>query len=316
MPLRRSANCGKGNQKSAWWRDASRISRGWATAYDRGVSFAFVKGHGTRNDFVVLPDLDGTVHGDLEPEVVAALCDRRAGLGSDGVLRVLRGDVDGGADWFMDYRNADGSVSQMCGNGIRVFARYLVDAGLVDPGSLDGPLPVDTRDGIKLVTFCDDGEISVDMGNPKVGGEVTVSVDGVALTARRVDTGNPHAVVFVADLADAGELARSPYFCGVEYPEGVNIEFVVRRGPGQVAMRVFERGVGETWSCGTGACAAVAAAVVVDAETSGDGSGSPDLPSSYAVEVPGGRLAVTWDTDDHLHLKGPAVLVASGTWST
>ena len=99
------------------------------------VSFPYVKGHGTRNDFVVLPDLDGSVHGDLDPAVVVALCDRRAGLGADGVLRVLRGDLDGGADWFMDYRNADGSVSEMCGNGVRVFARYLADAGLVDPGA-------------------------------------------------------------------------------------------------------------------------------------------------------------------------------------
>jgi len=99
------------------------------------VSFPFVKAHGTGNDFVVLPDLDGSVHGDLDPAVVAALCDRRRGIGADGVLRVLRGR-DGAAPWFMDYRNADGSVAEMCGNGVRVFARYLVEAGLVDPGSL------------------------------------------------------------------------------------------------------------------------------------------------------------------------------------
>ncbi len=272
------------------------------------MSFPFVKGHGTRNDFVVLPDLDGTVHGDLQPEVVAALCDRRAGVGADGVLRVLHGDVDGGADWFMDYRNADGSVSEMCGNGIRVFARYLADAGLVDVNTLDGPLPVDTRDGIKLVTFCDDGEISVDMGNPKVGGPVTVSVDGHVHEALKVDMGNPHAVVFVDALDGVGELAHSPYFCIEEYPAGVNIEFVVRRGDRDLAMRVFERGVGETWSCGTGACAIVAAAALQEA-------GRAELPTSYAVEVPGGQLTVTWGADDHIHLKGSAVLVASGTWT-
>ena len=172
------------------------------------MSFPFVKGHGTSNDFVVLPDLDGSVHGDLEPHVVAALCDRRAGIGADGVLRVLHGDVDGGAEWFMDYRNADGSVSEMCGNGIRVFARYLADSGLVDAESLDGPLAIDTRDGIKLATFCDDGEISVDMGTPKVAGEVTVSVDGAVRSGRKVDMGNPHAVVLVDALADAGELRQ------------------------------------------------------------------------------------------------------------
>jgi diaminopimelate epimerase len=280
------------------------------------VSFPFVKGHGTRNDFVVLPDLDGSVHADLEPHVVSALCDRRAGVGADGVLRVLRGDVDGGAEWFMDYRNADGSVSEMCGNGIRVFARYLADSGLVDVAALDGPLAIDTRDGIKLATFCDDGEISVDMGTPKVAGDVTVSVEGRPLAARKVDMGNPHAVVSVSDLRDAGALARSPISCADEYPEGVNVEFVATlEGERHVAMRVFERGVGETWSCGTGACAVVAAAVMGEIGQRDDGPAGPDLPAAYTVEVPGGTLTVTWGTDDHIHLKGPAVLVASGTWT-
>ncbi len=293
------------------------------------MSFPFLKGHGTHNDFVVLPDLDGTVHGDLAPDVVAALCDRRGGIGADGVLRVLRGDVDGGADWFMDYRNADGSVSEMCGNGIRVFARYLAEAGLVDVAGLTTPLPIDTRDGIKLVTFCEDGEISVDMGNPKVGGDVTVSVEGRAMSARKVDMGNPHAVVVVDDLASVGDLVHSPYFCGEEYPDGVNIEFVVRVGDRHLAMRVFERGSGETWSCGTGACAVVAAAVTADAEAGGRvpardsaasdggviGAREAMLPASYRVDVPGGSLTVTWDVDDHIHLKGPAVLVATGTWT-
>jgi diaminopimelate epimerase len=278
------------------------------------VSFPFVKGHGTRNDFVVLPDLDGSVHGDLEPHVVTALCDRRAGIGGDGVLRVLRGDVDGGAEWFMDYRNADGTVSEMCGNGIRVFARYLADSGLVDAGSLDGPLAIDTRDGIKLATFCNDGEISVDMGTPKVAGEVTVSVDGAVRSGRKVDMGNPHAVVLVDALADAGELRHPPIFDAADYPDGVNVEFVESRGPRHVGMRVFERGVGETWSCGTGACAVVAAAVVDEAERRGGAAGL-DLPASYAVDVNGGTLTVTWGSDDHIHLKGPAELVASGTWT-
>ncbi|MFY9916574.1 MAG: diaminopimelate epimerase [Nocardioidaceae bacterium] len=271
------------------------------------MNFPFVKGHGTHNDFVVLPDLDGTVHGDLAPDVVAALCDRRGGIGADGVLRVLRGDVDGGADWFMDYRNADGSVSEMCGNGIRVFARYLAEAGLVDVAGLTAPLPIDTRDGIKLVTFCDDGEISVDMGNPKVAGDVTVSLNGHAMPGRKVDMGNPHAVLAVDDLASLGELSHSPIFCSAEYPDGVNVEFVVRRGDRHLAMRVFERGSGETWSCGTGACAVVAAAISADP--------GADLPQSYRLDVPGGTLTVTWDNDDHIHLKGDAVLVASGTWT-
>ena len=206
------------------------------------MSFPYVKGHGTRNDFVVLPDLDGSVHGDLDPAVVVALCDRRAGLGADGVLRVLRGDLDGGADWFMDYRNADGSVSEMCGNGVRVFARYLADAGLVDPAALDGPLAIDTRDGIKQVTYCDDGEISVDMGRPTLGGPVRIGVEGREYDAWAVDMGNPHAVAFVDSLDGVGALTEQPAFAEADFPHGVNIEFVVRRGPDEVAMRVHERG--------------------------------------------------------------------------
>ncbi|MDX6309585.1 MAG: diaminopimelate epimerase [Nocardioidaceae bacterium] len=266
------------------------------------MRFPFVKGHGTRNDFVVLPDPDGTTHGDLDPALVRQVCDRRSGIGADGVLRVLRGDVDGGADWFMDYRNADGTVSQTCGNGIRVFARYLADAGLIDPAR---PLAVDTRDGIKSVEFCDDGEVSVDMGRPQVGLPVKVAVDGLVLDAISVDMGNPHAVVFVESLADAGALQAAPGYDTADFPDGVNVEFVVRRGTRALAFRVFERGVGETQSCGTGACAVVAAAE--------HRSGEPG--TTYRVDVPGGTLTVTRGEDDHLHLKGPAVIVADGVWT-
>jgi diaminopimelate epimerase len=267
------------------------------------VNFPFVKGHGTRNDFVVLPDLDGSIHGDLDPEFVRRICDRRSGIGADGVLRVLRGDVDGGASWFMDYRNADGSVSEMCGNGVRVFARYLASAGLVDPAE---PLAVDTRDGIKDVVFCADGEISVDMGAPKVGSFVKVEAAGRAFDALSVRMGNPHAVAFVDGLADAGELLDAPGYAEHDFPDGVNVEFAVRRQPAELAMRVFERGVGETQSCGTGACAVAAAARHL-----ADGGAA----SSYTVEVSGGRLTVRFDDRGHAHLQGPAVLVAEGSWT-
>ncbi|MFC7504663.1 diaminopimelate epimerase, partial [Nocardioides sp. GCM10030258] len=134
--------------------------------------YVFLKGHGTENDFVLLPDHDGSIHGDLDPARVRALCDRRAGIGGDGVLRVIRSvvtpDAAGqNAEWFMDYRNADGSVSEMCGNGIRVFGRHLALAGLADPST---PVPVATRDGVKVLTFAGgaaNGEITVDMGTPK-----------------------------------------------------------------------------------------------------------------------------------------------------
>ena len=259
-------------------------------------SYPFLKGHGTENDFVLLPDHDGTVHGDLDPERVRALCDRRAGIGGDGVLRVLR--REGG--WFMDYRNADGSLSEMCGNGIRVFGLHLVQEGLADPTQ---PLEVDTRDGIKVLTF-DGDQITVDMGTPQVLGDTEVAVPGHTWTATHVDVGNPHAVAFVDDLADAGPLVAAPTHDTGVYPAGVNVEFVVRRGPQHVAMRVHERGSGETRSCGTGACAVMVAAAVTD--------GAP-RDTAYRIDLPGGTLSVTWTADDRVLMTGPAQIVARGT---
>jgi len=270
------------------------------------MTFPWLKGHGTENDFVLLPDHDGSLHGDLESTFVADLCDRRRGIGADGVLRIIRSSVlgvEGDAEWFMDYRNADGSVSEMCGNGIRVFARHLVDAGLVDG---DHPVPIGTRDGIKTVTV-DGPLVSVDMGVPELGATSKVRVAGQAWEAQDVRTGNPHAVVQVDSLADAGSLLDEPDFDRGTYPEGVNIEFVVRRGEQHIAMRVHERGSGETRSCGTGACAAAVATMVADGVT---------RPVTYCVDVPGGRLDVTWTVDGHMVLSGPAEIVASGdmTW--
>lgn len=260
--------------------------------------YEFLKGHGTENDFVLLPDHDGTVHGDLDPERVRALCDRRAGIGGDGVLRVVRD----GDRWFMDYRNSDGSTSEMCGNGIRVFARHLVEEGLADRSA---PIPIGTRDGVKTLTV--DGDlVTADMGTPVVLGETEVGVPGHTWVARHVDMGNPHAVAFVDSLDDAGTLLEAPEHDPATYPHGVNVEFVVRRGERHVAMRVHERGSGETRSCGTGACAVMVAAAVAD----GLGPGS-----AYRVDVPGGTLTVTWTEDDHVLLTGPAVVVARGTTS-
>lgn len=273
---------------------------------ERPISaYAFLKGHGTENDFVLLPDHDGTVHGDLSPERMAArvraLCDRRAGIGGDGVLRVVR-DED---RWFMDYRNSDGSLSEMCGNGIRLFARYLVDEGLADPSA---PIPVGTRDGVKLLTVSG-AEITADMGTPRLLGETEVGVAGHTWPARHVDMGNPHAVAFVDSLdADGpvGTLLEAPEHDPATYPHGVNVEFVVRRGERHVAMRVHERGSGETRSCGTGACAVMVAAAAAD----GLGPGS-----TYRVDVPGGTLTVTWTPEGRVLLTGPAVVVARGTTS-
>ncbi|GHH81935.1 diaminopimelate epimerase [Streptomyces capitiformicae] len=280
---------------------------------------AFLKGHGTENDFVIVPDPDNVI--DLSPAAVAALCDRRAGIGGDGVLHVVRSaahpeakELAAEAEWFMDYRNGDGSIAEMCGNGVRVFARYLQHAGHV----AEGDLTVATRGGVKRVHIAKAasvsgsaaGDITVGMGRARLPeGDVTVSVGEHSWPARNVNMGNPHAVAFVDDLADAGDLYAAPPFSPASaYPDGVNVEFVVDRGPRHVAMRVHERGSGETRSCGTGACAVA----VATARRDGTDPAVTGTPSTYTVDVPGGTLVITERPDGEIEMTGPAVIVAEG----
>jgi diaminopimelate epimerase len=283
----------------------------------------FLKGHGTENDFVLLPDHDGA-QGPPSPALVRALCDRHAGLGADGVIRVVRTDATDDpaavaardeAEWFMDYRNSDGSLSEMCGNGVRVLGRYLVTrAG----ASYDGPLAIATRGGTKVLAFEDgpDGPITVDMGAPVVGGSTWVALGERRWEASTVSMGNPHAVAFLGPSATLDALSAPglplspPSYDESVYPDGVNVELVVEVGESHVALRVHERGSGETRSCGTGACAVMVAAALRD------GRDPRDAPA-YTVDVPGGRLQVTWERDDsgeRVLMTGPAVLVAEGNW--
>ncbi len=284
---------------------------------------AFTKGHGTGNDFVIIADPDGEL--DLSADQVAALCDRHFGIGADGVLRVVRSTAitegaaslaeEPAAEWFMDYRNADGSIAEMCGNGVRVFAHYLVRAGLasIDAGST---LPIGTRAGVRDVTSSANG-YQVDLGRWHLTGvDPLAKARGldVARPGLGIDVGNPHVVVA---LASEDELAGLE----LEYiPEldpapaaGANIEFVVpgepliRDGIGHVTMRVFERGVGETLSCGTG----VAATALAVRHWAGERA-----PHNWQVEVPGGALGVRMfpaEDGEHVALSGPAQLVYSGT---
>ncbi|ASW54138.1 diaminopimelate epimerase [Plantactinospora sp. KBS50] len=288
----------------------------------------FTKGHGTGNDFVIIPDPQGRLT--LTPELVAGLCDRRFGLGADGVLRVVRsaGHPEAAryadeAEWFMDYRNADGSLAEMCGNGARVFVRYLLTHGL----AAEPAPPVATRAGVVRTRVDGDG-VCVQMSRPRVYGGSTAEVGGRRLAGSAVDVGNPHLVcplpagIALADL----DLTRPPGFDPVLFAAGVNVEFVepaegsagvpegsagVPDGAGgapadpHVRMRVHERGSAETLSCGTGACA-VAAVVLRQA---GRDTGT------VTVDVPGGRLVVTVE-ETSCWLSGPAVLVASGEIDT
>ena len=268
------------------------------------MGIPFLKGHGTENDFVLLPDLDATL--DLTAARVRALCDRRAGIGADGVLRVVPAKAvdDRPADvaddvWFMDYRNGDGSIAEMCGNGVRVFARYLVDAGLVR----EAEFPVGSRAGVREVVVDEHGDVAVDMGRARVTGTSLATVAGGSVAGFAVDVGNPHLVCVVegADKLAALDLTVPPLHDPNVFPDGVNIEFVVVEAPDRLRMRVHERGVGETRSCGTGTVAAVAGVLHGQGRSSG----------AATVDVPGGRVRVTVEPG-HATLAGPAVFVARG----
>ena len=276
----------------------------------------FAKGHGTQNDFIVLPDVLARL--DLVPDAVAALCDRRRGLGADGVLRVTTAEAAVGAgvldrlpdgvdssDWFMDYRNADGSTAQMCGNGVRVFAHYLRVSGLEDRdefvvGSLAGPRPV-------VVHRADDvsADITVDMGKANRLGTGAATVGGRRLTGMVVNVGNPHLACLVQDLTDDGlralDVGSPVEFDHAQFPEGVNVEVLTAPVNGAVSMRVHERGVGETRSCGTGTVAAALAALDHNGAQTG----------AVRIRVPGGEVNVEV-RDTTSFLRGPSVLLARG----
>ena len=275
------------------------------------TTFRFVKGHGTENDFVLLPDPDGTAYPALSAETVRRLTDRRAGIGADGVIRVVRSEFADeakeyadDAEWFMDYRNADGSIAEMCGNGIRVMARYLWESGSVQTPMI----PVATRGGIRAVHGERSGTITVEMGTAQPAPsrvQSFVRIGELQWPAMPVSVPNPHAVVFVGDLNEPGRLVEPPTLKPASvFPAGANVEFVVARGERHIALRVWERGVGETRSCGTGVCAAAWAAMRKD----GVGRGQ-----TYRVDVPGGTLEVAERPDGVLLLTGPAVLGVSGT---
>jgi diaminopimelate epimerase len=263
----------------------------------------FAKGHGTGNDFVLLPDPDGALK--LSAGLVAALCDRRAGIGADGVLRVVRSSAaglpDAGAEWFMDYRNADGTVAEMCGNGIRVFARYLLEQGMAA-----GPeVAVATRAGTKLVREAGDGELTVDLGPARVLGSGSAVLAGRTCPGLAVSVGNPHLACVVQEPVSGFDLSAPPLVDPELFPDGANVEVVRVTGARRAEMRVHERGSGVTLSCGTGAVAAAVAAAAATGDWPSGGS------ARWIVDVPGGKLAVAAGAAASL-LTGPAELVATG----
>ncbi|WP_433270199.1 diaminopimelate epimerase [Actinosynnema sp. CS-041913] len=256
------------------------------------MGIEFLKGHGTENDFVVLPDPDGLL--DLTESRVRALCDRQRGLGADGVLRVVRPDI---GPWFMDYRNADGSIAEMCGNGVRVFARYLVESDLAPLGAFE----IGTRAGRREVVAHEDGTVTVDMGRALVTGTSTAVVGSASFDGVAVNVGNPHLACVTTTPVGSLDLRDQPGYDHEVFPHGVNIEFVNVVGDGALRMRVHERGVGETRSCGTGIVAAVASWL----------HGTGQRTGKATVDVPGGQVSVVVEEDTST-LTGPAVLLARG----
>lgn len=262
----------------------------------------FVKGHGTENDFIVLPDPDGELK--LTEPLVRAMCDRRRGLGADGILRVVRAGALADrpepvpADvWFMDYRNADGSVAEMCGNGARVFARYLVDTHLAEPGEL----VIGTRAGVRHIRTHGDGRITVDMGPVEVLGESSAVAGGRTFPGVAIDVGNPHLACVTNIDIDTLDLTVPPAYEDALFPNGVNIEFVRIVSPDALRMRVHERGVGETRSCGTGTVAAAVAGLREEGKSVG----------RKVVQVQGGAVEVEIGSST-TRLTGPVAMTARG----
>jgi diaminopimelate epimerase len=279
------------------------------------ISPGVLLGHGTENDFVVLPDPDGGVWPEarLDAALVRRLCDRRAGLGGDGVLRVVHsahvpdapavlGDALDRCEWFMDHRNADGSHAEMCGNGIRLFLHVLVTEGLLDRAACEAGVRVGTRGGPRRVGATPGGAYWVDMGPAHPFGQGEARLSGQVFRGLAVSMGNPHLACLTDVDIDSLDLSTAPTFDAALFPDGVNVEVINVIEPGaHIRLRVFERGVGETRSCGTGACAAAYAALAATGRDEG----------TVIVDVPGGRLSVQVGGGTTV-LTGPAVIVSAG----
>jgi diaminopimelate epimerase len=274
---------------------------------------SFVKMHGLGNDFVVIEDLAS--EWDLTPAAVMLLCDRNFGVGADGVLLVREASA-AGADFRMLHYNADGGQAEMCGNGIRCFSKYMVDRRMVTGDTL----AIETLGGVKRVEVVRDYDgmlatATVDMGEPILdptliptlftGAQVyecPVETELGTFRLTAVSMGNPHAVIWVDDVDEAPVDTVGPMIeTHPLFPNRTNVEFAQTPDGETIRLRVWERGVGETLACGTGACATVVAAVL--AMRTGRGA---------TVELPGGELFVRWDEDGRVLLTGPATEVFSG----
>jgi len=279
------------------------------------VQLAFAKMNGLGNDFVVIEDLAAEI--EMTPEAVMWFCDRHFGVGADGLI-LVRPATTAGADAYMLYFNADGSLAEMCGNGARCFAKYLVDHGLVKGDASE--LVIETLGGLRPVTFtrAEDGSMdlaTVDMGEPGLAPEqIPTTLTGTQVFECPIDTpwgevrvtavnmGNPHVIIWVDDVDTAPVDTVGPFLEHHKaFPNGTNVEFAQFVGGETIRVRVWERGVGETLACGTGACAVSVAATL-----------SCRIGRESSIELPGGDLTVRWHEDEHVYMTGSAALAFTG----
>jgi len=268
----------------------------------------FVKAHGTGNDFIVVDAVAQVI--DLNANQVARLCDRHKGLGADGLLRIAPASEFGVSDakFFMDYRNADGSIAETCGNGLRVFARMLIELGYEN----FGVFAIGTRAGtVTAMVYAQDEhfqDIAIRMGQPGIDHSherVDVTTENGTYSGIPVFMPNPHCVSIVDNVVAVGDLIAVPTLRPNDlFPNGANIEFITGHGEAHVVMRTHERGVGETQSCGSGACAAASVWAIRQ---------GLDSPWTIQVDVLGGTVHVDCDELGVLTLRGPAQLIAHGT---
>lgn len=283
------------------------------------MELRFTKMHGLGNDFIIVEDLDVAI--ELDSAQVIALCDRNRGIGADGIMLVRPAEF-AEADFSWWFRNADGTIAEMCGNGIRCFAKYVADHGLVDSDATS--VTIETLAGVRSVDLfrTPDGlvsQVKVDMGVPILEPgriptlmrgdsdtspvvETVLDVAGESVNVSCVSMGNPHAVTFVTEVATAPVSNRGPAIeTHASFPNKTNVEFVQVIDRGHIGLRVWERGCGETLACGTGACAAVVASVL---------AGRTD--ERVDVDLPGGTLRIEWNDRDRVFMSGPATEVFTG----
>jgi diaminopimelate epimerase len=279
------------------------------------MKIEFQKMHGAKNDFVIFDDMKNSVS--LSAAIVAHICNRREGVGADGLI-VARPSEQ--ADFFMDYMNADGSLAEMCGNGIRCLAKYVFEKGLTDKTSLS----IETRAGIKVVDLLADGNgqighVRVDMGAPifdpakiPVGIDAkswpildyALKIEGGTFLCSFVSMGNPHCVILYdgADLADAPRKYGKVIENHPMFPAKINVEFVQVLDRKTVLMRVWERGSGETMACGTGACASAVITIL---------KGLTD--NEVSIKLLGGILSIVWKgANNSVVMTGAACRVYDG----